>query len=81
MRSHKLEVAWVASHALVGPHDYSDVFEAPSNDVAMQVLALIRTFGHAHTEIWPATPRERFKDLVCELPVDEGEEACGWTRG
>lgn len=28
-----------------------------------------------------ATPWERFKDLVRELPVDEGEEACGWTRG
>jgi len=80
VRSHKLDVEWVDNHALLGPHDYPDVFEAPSNDVAMQVAALIPTFGHPKTEVWPATPWERFKDLMRELPVYEGEEACGWTR-
>ncbi len=34
-------------------------------------------------EVWPATPWERSKDLMRELPVDAGAEACacGWTRG
>ena len=81
IRSQKLAVDWVASYAILGPYDYLDVFEAPSNDVAMQVAALIRTFGHAQTEVWPATPWEHFKELIRELPVDRGEEACGWTRG
>jgi uncharacterized protein with GYD domain len=81
IRSEKLEVNWVASYAILGPYDYLDIFEAASNDVAMQVAALIRTFGHGQTEVWPATTWEHFKDLIRELPVDQGAEACGWTRG
>jgi len=46
----------------------------------MQVAALIRTFGHGQTEAWPATSWEHFKDLIQQLPVDQGAEACGWTR-
>jgi uncharacterized protein with GYD domain len=80
VREHKLDVQWLGNYALLGPYDYLDVFEAPSNDVAMQLAALIRTFGHAHTEVWPATQWERFKDLVRELPADASYEACGWSR-
>ncbi len=35
---------------------------------AARVSALIRTFGHAHTEVWTATEWDRFKDLVRTLP-------------
>jgi uncharacterized protein with GYD domain len=70
VREHKLDVQWLGNYALLGPYDYLDVFEAPSNDVAMQLAALIRTFGHAHTAVWPATQWEKFKDLVRELPAD-----------
>jgi uncharacterized protein with GYD domain len=76
----RLEVEWVANYALLGPYDYLDIFEAPSNDVAMKLAALIRTFGHAQTEIWPATEWEKFKELVRELPTDSSHEACGWSR-
>ena len=79
--SQQLEVNWVASYAILGPYDYLDVFEAASNDDAMQVAALIRTFGHAQTEVWPATSWDHFKELIHELPLDQGAEACGWTRG
>jgi uncharacterized protein with GYD domain len=81
IRSERLQVEWIASYATLGPYDYIDIFEAASNDEAMQVAALIRTFGHSHTEVWPATPWDHFKDLIRQLPVDRGEEACGWTRG
>jgi len=81
IQSQKMDVKWVASYAILGPYDYVDIFEAASSDIAMQVAVLIRTFGHAHTEVWPATSWDHFKDLIRELPVDRGAEACGWVRG
>jgi uncharacterized protein with GYD domain len=62
------EVRWTASYALLGPYDYIDVFEAPDNDTATRVATLIRTFGHAHTEIWGATSWDRFREILSELP-------------
>jgi len=53
---------------LLGPCDYLDIFIANDIDTAARVSALIRTFGHAHTEIWTATEWDRFKELVRALP-------------
>jgi uncharacterized protein with GYD domain len=61
------DVRWVASYAVLGPYDYVDVFEAPDNETAAQVAVIVRSFGHATTETWPATPWERFKELVHSL--------------
>ena len=61
-------VKWVASWAVLGPTDYLDVFEAPDVESATRVAALVRTFGHATTEVWVALPWERFKETVRELP-------------
>jgi len=33
----------------------------------MKVSALLRTFGHADTEIWPAVEWEQFKQLASSL--------------
>jgi uncharacterized protein with GYD domain len=60
------EVRWVANFAILGPHDYLDVFEAPDETVAAKVIVLIRSFGHAHTETWTALPWERFERLIPE---------------
>lgn len=61
------EVKWVANYAVLGPYDYLDVFEAPDNDAATKVALLVRSFGHATTETWVATPWERFADLASHL--------------
>jgi uncharacterized protein with GYD domain len=57
-------VSWIASYSVLGPYDYVDIFEAPDNEAATRVAVIIRSFGHATTETWPATPWERFKSIA-----------------
>lgn len=62
------EVSWKVSYAVLGPCDYLDIFTAPDIATATKVATIIRTFGHAETEIWAATEWQEFKDLVRYLP-------------
>lgn len=65
-------VEWIGSYAVLGPYDYIDVFRADSIETATKVSTLIRTFGHAQTEIWAATEWQRFKEIVRNLPSSAG---------
>ncbi|NIR30486.1 MAG: GYD domain-containing protein [Gammaproteobacteria bacterium] len=65
------EVEWVGNYATLGPYDYLDVFRAPDVETATKVSAIIRTFGHAHAEIWATTEWQRFKEIVRDLPGTE----------
>lgn len=58
------QVEWVSSYAVLGPHDYLDVFRAPDVETALQVATIVRRLGHARTEVWGATEWARFKDLA-----------------
>ena len=42
-------------------------FRAKDIETASKVSTLVRTFGHAHTEIWTATEWDRFKEIVRAL--------------
>lgn len=58
------EVKWLANYAVLGPCDYVDIFEAPDEEAATKVALLVRSFGHATTETWIATPWKRFLDVA-----------------
>ncbi|WP_246226379.1 GYD domain-containing protein [Chelativorans xinjiangense] len=61
-------VHWQANYVILGPADYLDIFTAPDNATATKVATIIRTFGHATTEIWAATEWKQFVKLIRELP-------------
>jgi uncharacterized protein with GYD domain len=61
------EVRWISSYSILGPYDYLDLFEAPSADAAAKVAIIVRSFGHATTEIWTAEPWERFVGIAKEM--------------
>ncbi|MBM9603729.1 GYD domain-containing protein [Desulfopila inferna] len=61
------EVKWVNNYAVMGPYDYVDIFKAPDVETAFKVSTIIRTFGHAQTEIWSATEWSDYKESVRNL--------------
>ena len=61
------DIEWINSYAILGPYEYLDVFRAKDVETASNVSTLIRTFGHAQTEIWTATEWDRFKEIVRTL--------------
>lgn len=70
IRSECPRVEWIANYAVLGPYDYLDVFRAADNADAFKVAAIVRSFGHAHTEIWAAEAWRAFKAMIRDLPEE-----------
>lgn len=60
-------VEWWASYVVLGPTDYLDIFTAPDIETAAKVATIIRSYGHATTEIWPAVEWDAFKSIVRDM--------------
>jgi uncharacterized protein with GYD domain len=68
IRSDCKGVEWKASYVVLGPADYVDIFTAPDIETATKVATIIRTFGHATTEVWGAIEWDKFTELVRSMP-------------
>jgi uncharacterized protein with GYD domain len=68
IRSDCPQVDWVHNFAVLGPYDYLDVFRAPDLDTAFKVATIVRSFGHAHTEVWGAKEWAAYKEMIRDLP-------------
>ncbi len=62
------QVEWVHNYAILGGCDYLDIFKAPDLETAMKVSTIIRTYGHANTEIWSASEWKTYKEMIRNLP-------------
>ena len=60
-------VKWIQNLAVFGPYDYLDIFEAPNDEEAAKVAMIVRSFGHATTETWPAIMWDKFKDTITHI--------------
>jgi uncharacterized protein with GYD domain len=60
-------VKWIAHYALLGPYDFMDIFEAPSEEDAARVSMITLSSGALQAESWTAIPYQRFLELVDDI--------------
>jgi hypothetical protein len=60
---------WIGSYAVFGPCDYLDIFRVPKMDDASRISALVRSYGHAHTEVWALTEWPHFKEAIRDISL------------
>lgn len=65
------DIQWVHNYAVLGGCDYLDIFTAPDLETALKVETIVRTYGHAQTEVWSATEWRAYKDLIRHIPAGE----------
>jgi uncharacterized protein with GYD domain len=57
------EVKWIEHYALLGPYDFMDIYEAPSEESAAKVSLITMSKGAVSAESWSAIPYKKFRKL------------------
>lgn len=60
-------VKWIAHYAMLGPYDFLDIYEAPSEEVAAKVSLVTLAMGASAAESWTLIPYDRFLKLTRTL--------------
>ena len=61
------EVKFIAHYALLGPHDFMDIYEAPDDETAAKVSMISMANGAFSAESWPTIQYKRFVELAEEM--------------
>lgn len=61
------EVKWIDHYALLGPFDFMDIYEAPSEEAAAKVSMITMAHGAVEAETWGALPYKRFLEVAKKL--------------
>jgi uncharacterized protein with GYD domain len=61
------KVKWLAHYALLGPYDFIDIYDAPTEEDAAKVSMITLSNGASVAESWTAIPYKRFLELDKEL--------------
>jgi uncharacterized protein with GYD domain len=57
----------IAFYALLGPYDFVQVFEMPSNEAMMQYVLTARRDGHVEPLILPAFDTDTYGQILTEM--------------
>lgn len=61
------QVKFISHHALLGPYDFMDIYEAPDDETAAKVSMISLANGAFLAESWPTIPYKRFVELAQEI--------------
>ncbi|HAL55777.1 MAG TPA: GYD family protein [Bacteroidetes bacterium] len=61
------QVKWVDHYALLGPFDFMDIYEAPSEEEAAKVSMITMAKGAVEAETWTALPYKKFVKIAKDL--------------
>jgi len=61
------EVKFIAHYALLGSHDFMDIYEAPNEEIAAKVSMISMANGAFEAQSWTAIPYKRFVELTDEI--------------
>ena len=61
------DVKFIAHYALLGPHDFMDIYEAPDEEAAAKVSMISLANGAASAESWIAIPYKRYVEMSKEI--------------
>lgn len=61
------EVKFVSHYALLGQYDFMDIYEAPTDEIAVKLSLISRSLGAVCAESWPAIPYDRYLEISGEV--------------